>query len=118
MTDRRESSLPLKGLARASVPSPASTAQGEQPLLRVPHPHVEFCRELGGSPVVRGTRIAVRRLWSWHRQGLTPEVLLRRYPQLSPAQLFDALSFAYDNQRLIEVDAERERVALGHSGAK
>lgn len=110
MSDRRESTAPLKGLARA-VPSVHS-------LVKVPHPHVELSAELGGSPVVRGTRIAVRRLWSWHRQGLAPEVLLRRYPQLAPAQLFDALSFAYDNQQLIEVDGERERVALANTNRK
>lgn len=109
MSDRSAPPV-LKGLARAHAPGPTGT--GPNGLLNVAHPHVEFCAELGGSPVVRGTRIAVRRLWAWHRQGVAPEVLLRRYPQLGPAQLFDALSFAYDNQRLIEVDGERERVAL------
>ena len=109
----------LKGLARAN-PTSAPPAPGIAPnaLLNVPHPHVEFSAELGGSPVIRGTRIAVRRLWAWHRQGLTPEVLMRRYPQLGPAQLYDALSFAYDNQRLIEVDGERERVALMNQSSK
>lgn len=118
MTDRP--SIPvLKGLARAQERGPTVPPQSSRhPLLLVPHPHVEFCAELGGSPVVRGTRIAVRRLWAWHRQGLTPDVLLRRYPQLGPAQLFDALSFAYDNQRLIEVDGERERAALSNQTAK
>ena len=115
MSDRRESTAPLKGLVRATS---AATATPSSALLNVAHPHVELSVELGGSPVVRGTRIAVRRLWSWHRQGLTPEVLLRRYPQLGPAQLFDALSFAYDNQQLIEADGERERAALANTNGK
>ena len=62
-----------------------------------------------GSPVVEGTHVPVRRLFAWHRQGTTVETLLRRYPQLGPARLLDALSFAYDNFDLITQDLDRER---------
>jgi uncharacterized protein (DUF433 family) len=65
-----------------------------------------------GGPIVEGTRIPVRRLFAWHRQGTTVETLLRRYPQLGPARLLDALSFAYDNLDLITADLERERELL------
>src|ERR1700704_5300626 len=65
-----------------------------------------------GSPIVSGTRVPVRRLFSWHRQGTTVETLLRRYPQLGPARLLDALSFAYDNFDLITQDLDRERALL------
>src|ERR1700704_1893228 len=65
-----------------------------------------------GSPIVSGTRVPVRRLFSWHRQGTTVETLLRRYPQLGPARLLDALAFAYDNFDLISTDLERERAML------
>jgi uncharacterized protein (DUF433 family) len=82
-------------------------------LVRIPHPHVELCTELGGSPVVRGTKVAVRRLFAWHTQGTSLEVLFRRYPQLGPAAILDALAFAYDNRELIEADLARERAALG-----
>ncbi len=41
------------------------------------------------------------------------ETLFKRYPQLSPGQLLDALAFAYDNPELIEADLARERAALG-----
>ena len=68
---------------------------------------------MDGSPFVRGTRVPVRRLWSWHRRGTTIETLLKRYPQLGPARVLDALAFAYDNQALMEADLERERQALG-----
>jgi hypothetical protein len=54
----------------------------------------------------------VRRLFAWHRQGTTVETLLRRYPQLGPARLLDALSFAYDNFDLVSQDLERERKLL------
>jgi len=80
------------------------------PAVRLPHPHVEI--DEVGSPVVRGSRVPVRRLFAWHRQGTAVETLLRRYPQLGPARLLDALAFAYDNFDLIAADLERERQLL------
>ena len=67
---------------------------------------------MNGSPCVRGTRVPVRRLWSWHRRGTTIETLLKRYPQLAPAKVLDALAFAYDNEELVEADLARENEAL------
>ena len=81
------------------------------PPVRVPHPHV-FLDEATGSPLIEGTRVPVRRLFSWHRQGTTVETLLRRYPQLGPARIFDSLAFAYDNLDLVTADLVREREAL------
>jgi hypothetical protein len=40
------------------------------------------------------------------------ETLLKRYPTLGPARLFDALAFAYDNLELVEADLARERAML------
>ena len=80
------------------------------PPVRIPHPHVVLDDE--GSPLVEGTHVPVRRLFAWHRQGTTVETLLRRYPQLGPARLLDALSFAYDNFDLITQDLDRERALL------
>lgn len=83
------------------------------PPVRVPHPHVIVDPNVAeGSPVIDGTRVPVRRLFSWHRQGTAVETLLRRYPQLGPARIFDALAFAYDNLDLITADLVREREAL------
>ena len=76
----------------------------------ISHPHVQTDPSvLGGSPYVRGTRIPVRRLWAWHRRGATVETLLKRYPQLGPARVLDALAFAYDNEALVENDLAQER---------
>lgn len=82
----------------------------ELPPVRIHHPHVVV--DDNGSPLVEGTQVPVRRLYAWHRQGTTVETLLRRYPQVGPARLLDALSFAYDNLELISGDLERERVLL------
>lgn len=86
------------------------------PPARVPHPHVEIRSDLvGGSPCVRGSRVPVRRLWSWHRKGVSVETLLKRYPALGPAKVLDALAFAYDNTELVEADLAREEALLGPS---
>lgn len=86
------------------------------PPVNVNHPHVEVREDLlAGSPVVRGTRVPVRRLWSWHRRGITVETLLKRYPQLGPARVLSALAFAYDNPELVEADLARERALVGPS---
>lgn len=95
-----------------------SSAQGipaaPLPGVRVQHPHVEIRPDLlGGSPLVRGSKVPVRRIWAWHRRGVTVETLLKRYPQLGPARILDALSFAYDNSELVEADLTRERAMLG-----
>jgi len=82
----------------------------ELPPVKIPHPHVTV--DADGSPVVEGSRVPVRRLFSWHRSGTTVETLLKRYPQLGPARIFDALAFAYDNLELVAADLARERELL------
>jgi len=84
------------------------------PPARILHPHVEARPDLlAGSPVVVGTKIPVRRLWSWHRKGVSVETLLKRYPALGPSRVLSALAFAYDNQELMEADLAREEALLG-----
>lgn len=80
------------------------------PPVRLPHPHVAL--DPDGAPFVAGTRVPVRRLYAWHRQGTSVETLLKRYPQLGPARVLDALAFAYDNLELVATDLERERILL------
>lgn len=80
------------------------------PSIRIAHPHVVVSADLlDGSPVVEGSRIPVRRLFGWHRQGTTVETLVRRYPGLGWAKILDALAFAYDNLDLITADLLRDR---------
>lgn len=83
------------------------------PPVRVHHPHVEVRDDLlAGSPVVRGSRVPVRRLWAWHRKGISVETLVKRYPSLGWAKVLGALAFAYDNEELVEADLDRERALL------
>lgn len=73
-------------------------------------------RILSGSPHVEGSRVPVRRLWLWYRGGASVETLVKRYPQLGPGKVLDALSFAYDNLDVIEADVEREQLLLAKKG--
>jgi uncharacterized protein (DUF433 family) len=87
------------------------------PIILVPHPHVRVDPNvLGGSPFVVGSRVPVRRLWAFFNGGVAVEKILRRYPQLGPAKVFDALAFALDNQEVIEADIAREEEALTRAG--
>lgn len=63
-----------------------------------------------------GSRVPVRRLWAFFERGASVETLLRRYPQLGPAKVFDALAFALDNPEVIEADIARERELLSRAG--
>jgi uncharacterized protein (DUF433 family) len=89
------------------------------PIVLVPHPHVRVdLKVLAGSPHVADTRVLVRRLYAFYANGTRVETILRRYPQLTPAQVFDALAFALDNLEVIEADIEREREMLERTGSK
>jgi uncharacterized protein (DUF433 family) len=89
------------------------------PMILVPHPHVRVdASVLGGSPYVVGSRVPVRRLWSFYRKGVTLDTLLRRFPRLGPAKILDALAFAYDNEEVIVADIEREEQLLDRAEPK
>jgi len=89
------------------------------PIVLVPHPHVRVDRNvLAGSPHLVGTRVPVRRLWSFYRGGASVDTLIKRYPQLGAAKIFDALAFAWDNPEVIEADLAREAELLERDVAK
>lgn len=83
------------------------------PIILVPHPHVRVdSKVLAGSPYVVGSRVPVRRLYAFYRSGTGVDKILKRYPQLSAAKVFDALAFALDNPEVMEADLERENELL------
>ena len=89
----------------------------ELPIALVPHPHVGVdANVLGGSPYVRGSRVPVRRIYNFYRSSVNVEQIFRRYPQLGPAKILDAISFALDNKETIESDIEREESFLKARG--
>ena len=65
----------------------------------------------GGRATIDGTRIRVVDVWSLKQRGQSPEQMLEEYP-LTLAQVYAALSYAYEN--LVEIEtalAEDDRTA-------
>nr|BAL56315.1 hypothetical conserved protein [uncultured Acetothermia bacterium]BAL60143.1 hypothetical conserved protein [Candidatus Acetothermum autotrophicum] len=80
-------------------------------LKKTEHPYiVRHPRVCGGSPVIRGTRITVWLLAALLRGGATPEEIMRTYPHLEPAQVYDALSYYFDHRREIDREIEENRL--------
>ena len=57
----------------------------------------------GGQPVVAGTRIRVATILACYRHGMGVEEIVQQYSGLRPADVHDALAFAYDH--LVEIEA-------------
>lgn len=67
----------------------------------------------GGQPVVGGTRIRVGIILGCYRQGMRVEEIVQQYPSLKPADVHDALAYAYDHLGEIESDfADDEEIAV------
>ena len=57
----------------------------------------------GGQPVVAGTRIRVAAILTCYRQGMGVEEIVQQYSGLRPADVHDALAYAYDHLDEIEL---------------
>ena len=51
----------------------------------------------GGQPIVANTRIRVATILSCYRQGMGIEEIVQEFPLLKPADVHDALAYAYDH---------------------
>ncbi|MGI8669526.1 MAG: DUF433 domain-containing protein [Aridibacter sp.] len=65
---------------------------------------------LGGEPIIRGTRTSVRAIVENWRLGLSAEEIVRGLPHLTLAQVFEAMSYYYDNQAEIDKYIERNQI--------
>ena len=74
--------------------------------------HIESKPEVcGGRPCVAGTRIRVQDIYSWHEnEGVSPDEIVSRFPQITLADVYAALSYYWDHrdeiQREIKEDQE------------
>jgi uncharacterized protein (DUF433 family)/antitoxin (DNA-binding transcriptional repressor) of toxin-antitoxin stability system len=64
----------------------------------------------GGRPIIRGTRIPVRAIVGYHKLGLSADEILAGLPHLTPAQVYEALSYYYDHAAEIEQEIQEERL--------
>ena len=58
----------------------------------------------GGQPVVSGTRVRVATILACYRQRMGIEEIVQQYTRLKPADVHDALAYAYDHLDEIEAD--------------
>ena len=65
----------------------------------------------GGQPVVAGTRIRVATILRCYRQGMSVEEIVQQYAPLKPADVHDALAYAYDHVDEIEADLAADEEA-------
>ena len=76
------------------------------------HPYVVSRSHVqGGEPTIRGTRVPVRTIVQYVlREGIPPEALVKEFPRLSVAAVYDALSYYYDHRshldKLLRAQAE------------
>ena len=65
---------------------------------------------LGGEPIIKGTRTSVRAIVENWRLGLSPEEIVIHMPQLTLAQVFEALSYYSDHQKEINEYIEKNQI--------
>lgn len=73
----------------------------------------------GGQPVVGETRVRVAIVLGCYRQGMSVEEIVQQYPPLKPADVHDALAYAYDHLDEIETDLaadDENAVKARHAG--
>lgn len=58
----------------------------------------------GGRATITGTRIRVCTILTCYREGMTVEEIVQQYPYLRPADIHDALAYAYDHPDEIKAD--------------
>ena len=87
-----------------------SEAKPRAPIERTEHPHVvKSADTLGGEPRVVDSRIPVRQLFNQFQAGATIAELVASYPPLTPAQVHDAISYAYDHPEEMAYHEERHK---------
>lgn len=87
---------------------------------KIDHPYIVFHKDVcGGSPVIKGTKFPVRSVVNYVlRQGLSPEEIVGEFTHLTLAQVYDALSYYYDNKESIDRElGENSQESLGSAKA-
>ncbi len=94
--------------------APYPVAPQEKNILPTAHPHiVKIPGVQGGEPIVRGVTRTVRGIVELSQRGLTPQQILEGWEgRLTLAQVYDALSYYYDNQEEIDQLIAEHKAAL------
>jgi uncharacterized protein (DUF433 family) len=84
-----------------------------KPIEKTAHPHIVKVEGVGsGEPIIYGTRIMVRTIVEHYQLENSIEDILWNFPQLTSAQIHDALSYYHDNKS--EMDDLLEKASYEH----
>ena len=84
------------------------------------HPHIVLIQKRDRQQaVIRSTRMPVWIIAGFYKAGDTMDDILMSYPQLSPASVYDAISYYHDHQAEIEAEIAVQRIenVLKQTGA-
>lgn len=84
------------------------------------HPHIVLIQKMDRQQaVIRGTRMPVWVIAGFYKAGDTMDDILMSYPHLSPASVYDAISYYHDHQAEIEAEIAAQRIenVLQQTGA-
>jgi len=102
--EESNSTTGLKGRERKLIERNCMEVKTEHPYI------VKVAGVSGGRPIIKGTRITVWLVANLFKQGCSPEEILATYPHLTPAAVYDALSYYFDHKE--EIEAEEDFNAL------
>lgn len=89
----------------------ATTAKTRPQTERTEHPHVvKTAGILGGEPRVEDARISVLQIFDMVTGGMTIDEIVAGYPSLTPAQIHDAVSYAYDHPDEMAYHRHRHKI--------
>ena len=81
------------------------------PIERTEHPHiVKSADTLGGEPRVDGTRLSVLQIFGMFQAGMTAEEIIGDFQFLTPAHIYDAVSYAHDHPDEMHFHRERHKL--------
>lgn len=88
----------------------AEISNREPATIRTNHPHIVRVQGIcGGRPIIEGTRLSVKLIVGWVRMGKTPEEIIEHYPELTIAQVTDALEYYQDRPEEVEAEFVEEK---------
>ena len=98
---------------------------GSKPVERTNHPHIVKVKGVASDePIILGTRIMVRTIIEQYQLANSIETILWDFPQLSSAQVHDAISYYHDHRKEMDTLLEQatyenwqpviERIQQGH----
>lgn len=81
---------------------------------KVKHPYVTRSKKhYGGLPIIAGTKFPVHSVVFYIlKQGMTPEELIKEFSHLTLPQIYDALSYYYENKEEIDKELSADEEGL------